>query len=98
MAGFELQTPDRFPGTVAATKGNCIALLRHTPGGFSVVALPGWRIQTPATGGEVIGVLVERQGRKVFQHKSEEIEATTERVGELDAFREELGRLLGAVA
>ncbi len=44
--------------------------------------------------GESIGVLVEQDGRQVFQHKSETVEATPERLETLRRFREELEKLL----
>jgi hypothetical protein len=46
--------------------------------------------------GEVMGVLTEREGRKVFQAKSEIVEATPERLLALQKFREELIGLLYA--
>ena len=48
--------------------------------------------------GEVMGLLVERNGQQVFQAKSEIVEATPERLKALHKFREELDRLLSAVA
>jgi hypothetical protein len=44
--------------------------------------------------GEVLGVLVEQAGRKVFQAKSELVEATAERLGELENFSRELDALM----
>ena len=88
VAGFELQTFDRYPNAVGAIKGGCIALLRPTPIGLELIGLPGWRM------GELMGVLAERNGRQVFQAKSEEVEATPERLAELQAFRRELEQLL----
>jgi hypothetical protein len=88
LAGFELQTFDRYPNAVGAIKGGCIALLQPTPIGLQMIGLPGWRM------GEVLGVLVEKNGRSVFQAKSEEIEATPDRIAELEQFRRELAELL----
>ena len=53
-----------------------------------MVGTPGWKI------GESIGVLVERDGRKYFQSKSELVELTPERSQLLTAFRKELADLL----
>jgi hypothetical protein len=92
LAGFELQTFDRFPKAIGVVKGNCIALLTPTPTGLTTIGTPGWKM------GEVLGVLTEVGGRKVFQAKSEIIEATPERLGELVRFREELTRLLSPTA
>jgi hypothetical protein len=44
-----------------------------------------------------MGVLVERDGRQVFQAKDELVEATPERLEALRRFREELAELLRAV-
>ncbi|MGE5112848.1 MAG: hypothetical protein ACM3JB_18440 [Acidobacteriaceae bacterium] len=92
LAGFELQTFDRFPKTIGVVKGNCVALLTPTPMGLTTIGAPGWRM------GEVLGVLTEVQGRKVFQAKSELVEATPERLEELARFREELTSLLSPTA
>lgn len=53
-----------------------------------MVGTPGWRM------GEVMGVLVEREGRPIFQAKSEVVEATPERLQTLKHFREDLEKLL----
>ena len=92
QSGFDIQTLDRFPRAVGVVRDNCIALLEATPEGLKIVTTPGWRM------GESIGVLVEQDGRQVFQHKSETIEATPERLETLRRFREELEKLLAAAA
>jgi hypothetical protein len=88
LAGFEIETRERFPNAVVVIKGNCAALLQATPTGLTMIGTPGWRM------GELMGVLTEVGGRKVFQSKSEIVEATAERLAELQAFREELQRHL----
>jgi hypothetical protein len=90
LAGFELQTYERFPKAIGVSKGNCIALLTATPTGLTTIGTPGWKM------GEVFGVLTEVHGRKVFQAKAEIVEATPERIAELARFREELEQLLTA--
>jgi len=92
QTGFDVQTFERFPRAVGVVRDNCIALLEATPEGLKIIATPGWRM------GESIGVLVEQDGRKVFQHKSETVEATPERLEALRRFREELEKLLAAAA
>jgi len=57
-----------------------------------MIGSPGWRM------GEVMGVLVEKDGRQVFQAKSEIVEATPERLEGLRRFREDLERLLTSTA
>ena len=90
LAGFELQTFDRFPKCVGAVRDGCIALLVPTPQGLQMMGTPGWRL------GEAIGVLVERDGRQVFQAKQEVVEATADRLETLRRFRRELQELLAA--
>jgi hypothetical protein len=41
-----------------------------------------------------MGVLTEKDGRKIFQAKSEVVEATPERLATVQKFREELVALL----
>jgi len=88
LAGFELKTFDRFPKCVGVVRDNCIALLVPTPDGLQMLGTPGWEI------GEVMGVLTEVGGRKVFQAKQEVVEATPERLDRLRRFREELHDLM----
>ena len=92
LAGFELQTFERYANSVGLIRDGCIALLRATPVGLEMIGTPGWRM------GEVLGVLVEKDGRQVFQAKSEVVEATPERLEALRRFGEDLQRLLTATA
>ena len=92
LAGFELQTFDRFPKAVGVVRGGCIALLEATPAGLRMIGSPGWRM------GEVMGVLVDEGGRQVFRAKSETLGATPERLEELRRFRADLDKLLSAQA
>ena len=89
LAGFELQTFDRYPKCVGVIRDNCVALLVPGTDGLQILGTPGWRM------GEVMGVLTEREGRQVFQAKSEVLEATPERIEVLRKFREDLKPLLG---
>jgi hypothetical protein len=88
LAGFELQTFERYPKCIGVMRDNCVALLVAGVDGLQVLGTPGWRM------GEVMGVLTEREGRKVFQAKSEVVEATPERLAMLQKFREDLGALM----
>jgi hypothetical protein len=90
LAGFELQTFDRFPKCVGVIRDGCIALLVPGVDGLQVLGTPGWRM------GEVIGVLTEIEGRKAFQAKTEVLEATAERLAALERFREDLMEILKA--
>jgi hypothetical protein len=91
LAGFELQTYDRYPNSIGVLRDGCIALLRAAPSGLEMIGTPGWRM------GEVMGVLVERNGEKIFQSKSETVDATPDKLEALGRFREDLQRLLTPV-
>ena len=88
LAGFNLETFERYPNAVGVVRDGAIALLAVTPAGLTMLGTPGWRM------GEVMGVLVEKDGRQVFQAKGEVQEATPERLDALRRFREELADLL----
>jgi hypothetical protein len=88
LAGFELQTFDRYPKCIGVIRDNCIALLVPGVDGLQILGTPGWRM------GEVMGVLTEREGQQVFQAKSEILDATPERLEALQKFREDLMELL----
>jgi hypothetical protein len=90
LAGFELQTFERYPKCIGVVRDNCVALLVPGVDGLQILGTPGWRM------GEVMGVLTEREGRKVFQAKAEIVEATPERLALLQRFRQELAELLHA--
>ncbi len=91
LAGFELQTFERYPNSIGVLRDCCIALVRATPNGLEMIGTPGWRM------GELMGVLVERDDRQVFQAKSEVLEATPERLETLRRFRNDLEKLLEPV-
>jgi hypothetical protein len=84
LAGFELQTFERYPKCIGVMRDNCVALLVPGVDGLQILGTPGWRM------GEVMGVLTEREGRRVFQSKSEVVEATPERLALLQRFRQDL--------
>jgi hypothetical protein len=84
FAGFELQTFERYPKCIGVVRDNCIALLVPGVDGLQILGTPGWRM------GEVMGVLTEREGRKVFQAKAEIVDATPERLALLQRFRQDL--------
>ena len=90
LAGFDLQTFERFPKCVGAVRDNCIAMLIPGLDGVQVLGTPGWRM------GDVMGVLTEQEGRRVFQAKTEVVEATPERLAALQKFGEDLKELLHA--
>jgi hypothetical protein len=89
VAGFELQTFDRYPKCIGVIRDHCVALLVPGVDGLQILGTPGWRM------GEVMGVLTEIEGRKVFQSKSEIVDATPERLEILSRFRHDLNTQLG---
>src|SRR5690242_16472985 len=88
QAGFDITQLERYPGAAAVVRDDDIVLLRPTPTGLEMIGTPGWKI------GETIGVLTERNGAKVFQAKANFVDATPERLGLLESFREDLAELL----
>ena len=92
QAGFDVQQFDRYPRALGVVRNDVIALFEPTPDGLRMIGVPGWRM------GEVMGVLVEREGRQVFQAKSEVLEATAERLEAVRRFREDLEILLTSKA
>jgi len=88
LAGFELQTFDRYPKCIGVIRDNCIALLVPGVDGLQILGTPGWRM------GEVMGVLTEREGRRVFQAKDSVVEATAEKLEMIEQFRMDLRDLL----
>jgi hypothetical protein len=88
LAGFELQTFERYPKCIGVMRDNCVALLVPGVDGLQILGTPGWRM------GEVMGVLTKREGRKVFQAKSEIVEATPERLALLQRFRQDLAQAM----
>jgi hypothetical protein len=92
LAGFELQTFDRFPKCIGVTRDGCIAMLVPGLDGLQILGTPGWRL------GESIGVLVQKNGRQVFQNKQEIVEATPDRLEALRLFKEDLKKLLAPSA
>jgi hypothetical protein len=88
VAGFDLQTFERFPKAVGVLRDNCVAFLVPGPDGLQILGNVGWRM------GESLGPLVEREGRKVFVHKQDVIEATPERIATFERFRSDLKVIL----
>ncbi|HEY6306058.1 MAG TPA: hypothetical protein VI488_06305 [Candidatus Angelobacter sp.] len=88
MAGFELQTFDRFPKAIGVLRDGCIVFLVPGPHGLQILGNAGWRM------GESLGPLVERDGRKVFVHKDEVLEGTPERIATLERFQADVKAIL----
>jgi hypothetical protein len=89
-AGFDLQTFERYPRAIGVSRGECIALLEPEPNGngLRMIGAPGWKL------GGFMGVLTTQGQRRVFQFKSETVEATSARLAELERFRTEIEQFL----
>jgi len=88
-AGFQIRTFERYPRAVGVQRGSIIALFEPTSEGLRMIGRPGWRM------GELMGVLVKKEGREVFQAKTEILEATPERLAELGRFEVEVEVIVG---
>ena len=88
VAGFELETFERYPRAIGVCRGECLVLLVPGPDGLQMLGTPGWKL-----GGE-LGVLTSREGSPVFQYKDRVLEATAERREELARFRDDVVRIL----
>jgi len=94
MAGFELQTFERYPSAVGVVRGDFLVLLQPTPQGLTMLGLPGRRMSD----GENLGVLIERDGQKFFQFKTEMLPATEADLAGLQKFRTDVQAILGVPA
>lgn len=88
VAGFELQTFDRFPKCIGVVRDDCVALLVPGVDGLQILGTAGWRL------GESIGVLTEVAGKRVFQAKANIVDATPERLETLQRFTADLKAIL----
>jgi hypothetical protein len=88
VAGFDLETFERYPKSVAVVRGECIALLVPGPDGLQILGSPGWKI------GSELAVLTTVEGKPVFQFKQQMVEATEERRNLLQVFRDDLIRIM----
>ena len=90
MAGFELQTFERYPSAVGVVRGEFLVLLQPSPQGLFMLGLPGRRVGES----DNLAVLVERDGRQVFQFKSEIIPASEADLTGLRQFRTDVEAIL----
>jgi hypothetical protein len=88
-AGFRPIAIPPYENALCVRRGECAAVLTPVPNG-------GLRMLAPATyiiDGN-LGVKLKKGGREVFVWKKREIEATPERLQELEAFQRELTSIL----
>lgn len=87
--GFQIVAFVLYPNYIGVRKGNCVALLAPvTSDGFAVYGTPTWLV------GENFGMRVKRNDGDWFVWKKERVEATAQRVAELERFAGELGDAL----
>ncbi len=87
--GFQIVAFGLYPNYLGVRKGNCAALLAPVmPEGFVVYGTPTWLV------GDNFGVRVKRSDGEWFVWKKERVEATPERVAELERFSSELSDAL----
>lgn len=92
-AGFRPIAIQPYESVLCLRKGNCVAALAPVPNG-------GLKLLAPATylvGGN-FSVKLKRGAAEVFVWKKREVEATPERLQELEAFRTELQEILDSPA
>lgn len=88
-AGFRPAIIPPYEKAVCIRRGECAAVLSPTPaGGLQLMAPPSYVIDGN------FSVKLKRDHGDVFVWKQKELEATPERVKELEAFRNELSDIL----
>lgn len=91
--GLEIVAFPMYESVVGVRKGNCAALLSPAgQGGFTIQGQPTYLI-----GGNLSARVVRTDGH-YFVRKQEQLEATPERLAELEAFTAELSNALLPVA
>jgi hypothetical protein len=88
-AGFRPITIPPYENVICIKKGECAAVLAPVAqGGLKLAAAPSYLV------GGNLSVKLKRGSGEVFVWKKNELEATAERLNELDAFQEELNGIL----
>jgi hypothetical protein len=88
-AGFRPIAIPPYEGALCMRKGNCVAALAPVPnGGLRLLAPPSFMVDGN------FSVKLKRGFGEVFVWKKKEVEATPERVRELESFKIELQEIL----
>jgi len=88
-AGFRPVAIPFYENALCVKKGDCAAVLGPIPnGGLKNLASPSYMV------GGNLSVKLKRGSREVFVWKKTEIDATPDRVSELESFRREIGEIL----
>ncbi|MBI2820216.1 MAG: hypothetical protein HYX73_09580 [Acidobacteria bacterium] len=89
--GFTLRMFPAYERHLGVEKYNCVTLLEPTPEGrWHRFGSPGYLLD------EHIALLIERQGRKFFVFKAQEIIAEGELLAQYERFLNELNAILNA--
>ena len=88
-AGFRPIAIPPYESALCMTKGNCAGLLAPVPnGGIKLLAPPSFLVDGN------LSVKLKRASGEVFVWKKRELEATPEKLQELESFRRELTEIL----
>jgi hypothetical protein len=88
-AGFRPIAIPPYESALCLRKGNCAALLAPVPdAGIKLVAPPSYLVEGN------LSVKLKRGSGEVFVWKKKEVEATPEKLQELESFRRELTEIL----
>ena len=88
-AGFRPMAIPPYENALCMRKSDCVAALAPVPGGgLKLLAPPSYLVDGN------FSVKLKRGSAEVFVWKKKEIEATAERVRELESFRKELQEIL----
>jgi len=88
-AGFRPIAIPPCEKALCVRRGECAVVLAPVPnGGLQMLAPPVYLVDGN------LSVQIRRRGKEVFVWKKKDLEATAERLRELDAFRQELSEIL----
>jgi hypothetical protein len=88
-AGFRSIAIPPYESALCVRKGDCAAVLAPVPnGGMKLLAPPSYLMDGN------LSVRLKRGSGEVFVWKKKEVEATQEKLGELETFRREIAEIL----
>jgi hypothetical protein len=88
-AGFRPIAIPPYESALCMKKGDCAAVLAPVPGGgIKLLAPPSYLVEGN------LSVKLKRGSGEMFVWKKKEVEATPEKLGELESFRRELTEIL----
>ena len=88
-AGFRPIAIPPYESALCMKKGDCAVVLAAVPnGGLKILAPPSYLV------GGNLSVKLKRGSGEVFVWKKKEVDATTERLSELESFRRKLSEVL----